>query len=633
MSLVFASLLATAASASVTEEWVARHNSACNGEDFGGAVVADALGNVYVTGRSHVDSEGDDDFVTIKYNSDGDELWTAMHDWGPDDTGGLFIGLDEDGNVYVGGGVVWPDNYDYYVIKYDKEGVEQWTYRYNCVPDGWEELRDMAVDAAGNVYLTGTSDGGPETHYDCATVKLDTDGSALWVSRFNGPASESEVAQSIAVDDSGDVFVTALSRRTEAGSLDYATIKYDPEGGQQWIAWMDGLDYDPDLDVAALAVDDAGYVYVAGGSGPAHEEDFFTVKYGTDGTEIWTVDYDGPAGDSDVALAVDVDEAGSVYVCGIETVVADSEFQYVTIKYDNEGTEKWVAERAGPSMHCGLDPWRLCRLAASGGTAFVALQNDCDYVTIAYDSLGGEEWVQTYDGPASGVDWPLGIALGTEGSVYVTGLSLGVGTDLDCATVKYSPDDTPVESAFYAELTGTGTAVLRWVVPSVDQFSGINVYRRTSREGPFVLVNDTPLEASSPGAFEDVSVWAGTTFWYELRLILADGASEVSVGSLVSVTTLGELKLALSPGRPNPSRGVIRFDVEIPESSCPARLLVYNARGALVRTLIDGLDEPGRTTATWDGTNWFGRRVPNGVYFFRLVAGRRSVTRRVTVIR
>ena len=254
-----------------------------------------------------------------------------------------------------------------------------------------------------------------------------------------------------------------------------------------------------------------------------------------------------------------------------------------------------------------------------------------DYVTAAYDGDGNEEWVKTYEGPAAGTDWPFEIASGPDGSVYVTGLSLGEGTGFDFATIKYSPGGTPVEGSFYAELTPAETVILRWVIPSVVQITGVNVCRSTSLDGPFSPVNATPLAPSSPGEFEDTSAWPGTTFWYELRVVLADGSEDVLSGPLASVTTPGALALRLSPPRPNPSPGATRLDLEIPNRTGPASVAIYNARGELVKVVLDELLQPGRHTVTWDATDRQGGMVSSGVYFARLEAGEIAAQRIVLV--
>jgi len=58
------------------------------------------------------------------------------------------------------------------------------------------------VDGSGNVYVTGYSiESG--TYFDYATVKYNSSGVQQWVQRYNGGS-----AYSLAVDDSGSVYVT-----------------------------------------------------------------------------------------------------------------------------------------------------------------------------------------------------------------------------------------------------------------------------------------------------------------------------------------------------------------------------------------------------------------------------------------
>jgi len=165
------------------------------------------------------------------------------------------------------------------------------------------------------------------------------------------------------------------------------------------------------------------------------------------------------------------------------------------------------------------------------------------------------------------------------------------------------------------------------------QITGVNVHRGTSPDGPFSPVNATPLPPVSPGEFEDTSAWPGTTFWYELRVVLADGSEDVLSGAVASVTTPGTLALRLSPPRPNPSCGATRLDLEIPNSTGPARVGVYNVRGELVKLVVDEFLEPGRHSVTWDGTDTHGRQAPSGVYFLRLEVNEEARTEKLMLIR
>src|SRR5438874_9524145 len=96
----------------------------------------------------------------------------------------------------------------------------------------------MAIDAAGNVYVTGNSLG-IGTGYDYATVKYNSSGTQQWVTRYNGPANRDDYGNAIAVDSSGNVYVTGWSPGSGT-DYDYATIKYNSTGQQQWVARYNG---------------------------------------------------------------------------------------------------------------------------------------------------------------------------------------------------------------------------------------------------------------------------------------------------------------------------------------------------------------------------------------------------------
>ena len=114
-----------------------------------------------------------------------------------------------------------------------------------------------------------------------------------WVARYTDPGiNGSDRAKSIAVDRVGNVYVTGGSVRPNEG-YDFVTIKYDANGVQQWLSSFSGSDHMSDI-ANALAIDDSGNVYVTGETGvqgvTAHSN-FLTIKYDPNGNEIWTTSY------------------------------------------------------------------------------------------------------------------------------------------------------------------------------------------------------------------------------------------------------------------------------------------------------------------------------------------------------
>ena len=94
-------------------------------------------------------------------------------------------------------------------------------------------------------------------------------------------------------------------------------------------------------------------------------------------------------------------------------------------------------------------------------------------------------------------------------------------------------------------------------------------------------------------------------------------------------TMVASLKLATSP---NPFSAGVRASYAVGRSM-PVRLAVYDVEGRLVRVLEDGIQAAGEHTATWDGTDSSGGRAGSGIYFLRLEAGSRAVTRKAVFLK
>ncbi|TET21700.1 MAG: T9SS type A sorting domain-containing protein, partial [Candidatus Stahlbacteria bacterium] len=134
------------------------------------------------------------------------------------------------GNVYVTGysdGLGTHD--DYATVKYSTSGVEQWVARYDGLASGVDEPNAVAIDDTGNVYVTGYS-AGSGTGYDYATVKYNPSGTEQWVARYDGPESYWDIAYAMAIDGAGNVYVTGRSCSSET-SWDYTTVKYSQGPG------------------------------------------------------------------------------------------------------------------------------------------------------------------------------------------------------------------------------------------------------------------------------------------------------------------------------------------------------------------------------------------------------------------
>jgi hypothetical protein len=259
--------------------WVRRYNGLANGADYANAIVVDGSGDVYVTGNSYGGASGDD-YATIKYYPNGDTAWVRRYNglWNSADYA-KAIGVDSYGNVYVTGQSVGSGTGpDYATIKYNSNGSLAWVQRYDGPGHDMDYALAMSVDGPGNAYVTGYSWGGSGTAEDIATIKYKPNGDTAWVRRYNGPDNKSDGGQAITIDGAGNVYVPGWSRGNLT-DLDYVTLKYDMNGYVRWIVTYNGEKDSTDI-ASDIAVDGSGNVYVTGNSaGNGTGPDYTTIKY------------------------------------------------------------------------------------------------------------------------------------------------------------------------------------------------------------------------------------------------------------------------------------------------------------------------------------------------------------------
>ncbi len=92
-------------------------------------------------------------------------------------------------------------------------------------------------------------------------------------------------------------------------------------------------------------------------------------------------------------------------------------------------------------------------------------------------------------------------------------------------------------------------------------------------------------------------------------------------------------RLSLSGNLPNPFAASTQIAFAVPNSSSSAALKVYDATGALVRTLWSGPVTSGRQIVSWDGKNEAGQQAGTGIYFYRLEAGDQQLTERMILVK
>ncbi|MDQ3020962.1 MAG: SBBP repeat-containing protein [Bacteroidota bacterium] len=341
------------------EEWINYFSGLGNIEDSydeATSIATDGNGSIYVTGNSIGDNGSD--ICILKYDESGNQVWASLFDGKANGNDyAVSVKADKQGFVYVAGTTEGGNtSKDYFVAKYSKSGEQEWVQTYNGIDRNLlindDEVSALEVDESGNVYVTGYSYGGI-TGKDFLTIKYNSSGQIVWVSRIDNsqmPISLlfDDEAKALAVNSSGDVYVTGKTSNSQSGS-DYFTVKIGLKGQKLWAKLFNSETIDPSLDGAeALVLDSKGNIYVTGyindeqpfsDCGNERGIDFCTIKYTTSGEQKWIKDFNGSGGignNDDIAKGILINGSGNLYVMGESMGSEETKLDFCLVKYSED---------------------------------------------------------------------------------------------------------------------------------------------------------------------------------------------------------------------------------------------------------------------------------------------------------
>jgi hypothetical protein len=418
LCFVLTGLTTFSSTAQIQQAWVARYNNGItNGTNQAVKMALDSVGNICVTGFSQ-NASSNLGYVTIKYASNGKQLWAARYDSTnyPSAAPSALV-LDSSNNVIVTGSAL--------TIKYDSTGNQLWSAPFSGTA--------LAVDIGANVYVTGFG-----TAFN--TVKLNPLGSNVWFTTYTdlGPT----LSQIVLVDGATNVYVAGSDAYDHFGSASWfivrlAIVKYDSTGSQLWTASY-VCEGDPSgLQIEGAAVDNQGNIYVVVDFEPDVQK-YVTYRYSSNGGLDW-VAYPTPRYPSQSHGLV-VDKNHDVLVTGQINYQYPS-YYYGTLKLDGNGNPLWTSyfpqRPFGSSVATAIAIDQANNVYVTGYSPGTNSGNDI--VTIKYGPNGNQVWLQRYQGPGNGDDAGNAIAVDNNGNVYVTGYETTAAGGTEIVTIKYSP--------------------------------------------------------------------------------------------------------------------------------------------------------------------------------------------------
>jgi len=601
----------------------------------------------------------------------------------------------DDNNNLIVLGYVPPVSKRYYpdsmlVEKFDITGNRIW--RTSFVYPG--RMRDVGVDAAGNVLFTGMLNervdfgGGVlvPTDGDLLIVKLTAFGEHVWSKRYGEPpgTASGEHGYRIAVDPSGAFVVTGTYSGTmllgphRLHSFDFRELfvaKFDSSGNPIWARGEVGGRHFP----SGVALSATGEVVIAGNvSGDAD----FGGGVLLDGTRLG----------SDAYLA----------------------------KYDPGGGFLWAHRFAGDTQYCadlGLDPSGNPIVAGKfrteinfGGGPLVATSGNIHTYVAKFSAAGAHIWSKQFGSsePATSIAW--GIACDNGGNVAITGEAYGAGLTVGGDTLAVGGDKQVYLSVLSADgeeqwgrFYGDGCEQRAWVIAGASDgrvaiygdflgavdFGGgalVNPHRMCSHcpwesdcdyVDYIVQLNPVPVAAAIqsfvvrevPGGVELDAVFSSNLELerinvykaesgealrlhkalsgpgrslpyidrsvepgrtYAYMLGIVDADGEV-VSAVRNVTVKG-YQTALIGNHPNPFNPITTIAYTLAAPGL-VTIYVYDPSGRFVRKLIERHEVAGWHEVVWDGTDEKGRVVSSGVYFCQMRVGNVSESRRMVLLK
>jgi hypothetical protein len=361
-------------------------------------------GSLYVCGTSDQSSANGRLYVA-KYDGHRDMVWqTAYRPPATISASGSFVAVDAAGNAVVAGASWDGAQNDLVVVKLSSStGAVLWSALRNGTGT-YEGAGGLAIARDGSVYVGDAGWGGPQAF----VVKYDADadpahpgkGLELWSHTLAGAGSSPSISEyALALDDAGSVYL-AGERSSAAAENDAFVLKLDPAGARRWLRTWDGSAHG--VDTAEHLVVKGRVVCVAGNTASRKREaDAVVLAYDTGGHLRWARTWDDGARGPDNVADMQMDGAGNTYTAA-NAWLAGNRQKIFLCKYAPSGRLVWQRGYRGTTGEWGPNAGALA--VSKAGDAWVSGYLDratdvTQFLTVKWAASGARRWSRPWSGP------------------------------------------------------------------------------------------------------------------------------------------------------------------------------------------------------------------------------------------
>lgn len=569
--------------------------------DYPDAMALGTVGVIYLVGHTDVlpGAGGDYDYVVLKISATGVIQWSTVYgnpinkDDDPSD-----ITLDVSNNIYITGksdsSTTTTKLYDWLTIKLNSSGVMQWAKYHYGTNNPSDDTGEGVLLKSSTLYVVGTAQNSI-TQKDATVISYNTTtGAKTVIKNYNGKGDFTDKTNAIVTDKLNNVYSVGYVRAPEQGKNIFIQ-KVNASGVTQWFKSYDFTNEDDEAN--AITLDTLGNMYVCGYSnGNGTGNDFILLKLNSLGDTVWTRTYDF-TGENDIAVSVLLNTAATnIFITGYSdaTPTAYKNYDIATLKYNTAGTQLAVVRYSGAaggadkpvkmvfnsnSLFLAGNTWNgtnndlitikynlslvqqyasILSIDASSnesadditvdagnayvaGNSYSAAQLD-NYTLVKYNSTGVQQWVSSYNGPASLTDKPNALCV-TAAGVFITGRSALSATDTsDILTIKY--DKNTGAQNWLSRYSRSSVSDDRGTVIAADKFNNICIAGRstdaTSKFDMATLIYDPAGNRkftafyNGAGASDDYS----TAMAFSTEGYLYQGGYTTNIAGNFDITTL-----------------------------------------------------------------------------------------------
>ncbi len=459
--------------------------------------------SIYATGSTKISAAATVDVLTIKYDLNGDTVWTRLYNTPANinDRGNKIIASQNTLSIIGNSGTGYP-NIHLLILRYDSSGSLQWNYedidstrtqydqdalidqtgsvvtatstdlyvpsyelvsvsgagsfQWNDFRENFQSHSDFAqknlIDSGGNLVVGGNSSGRTSSQEICF-LKYTPAGNALWETRIRRNNGCRQILSQVITNLYDEIFFCgSVDTFWGAGEEDVLIGKLAPSGNIEWVKQFDATS-EPRTLASSLAWHPDGHLYVLGYSLHPNNQakKVYLMKLDSLGNLLW----EKPVADSSLADAGECfvfDNSWNLYAA--YRGLFNGQSNLAVTKLDTAGTVTWTQRYSGPDL--GTESCTKLMIDHNQDIIVSGFSDSSswDMVVIKYDLNGNYLWHYRYAGPAGTWDRPSDMAIDDLNNIYVTGGSCDADFYDDCFTFKLDPSGNHKWEARYAGTYG-----------------------------------------------------------------------------------------------------------------------------------------------------------------------------------